>query len=395
MTAEALAAPPAPARSVVSRLVGGAAVDSAGTGIAAAGAILYFVTMRGFPAGSVALAMSTGAILGVGSPILSGRLADRYGVNRVYVVLLLLRGLFFLAYPLAATFPAFLVLTWVILALESTTPPLQQALVGRLFGARSRVRVMALVRAVRNAAIGAGTLAVGLALATGKPWLVGGLLALNGASFVVLAVVVFSLRRQPEQEPAAPSSRAGRPPPAFLGLTAVNGLLLLHDSVLFVLLPLWLVTRMHASPVLVSALLVLNTILSVVLQMVLARRRAGGLTAAVAFLIAACLCGAVVENLAHPALVAAGAVVVVVLLTAGENLHTVVAWEVSYAAAPPGRSGEYLSVFATGYAVQRVAGPVTMTAVVLGLGTGGWIVLAAVFVAAAAVFATLAKAVTP
>lgn len=74
--------PITPARSQprsMQRLVAGAAVDSFGTGISAAATILYFVTIVGFTANSVVAAMSAGAIFGVLSPILVGRLADRFG----------------------------------------------------------------------------------------------------------------------------------------------------------------------------------------------------------------------------------------------------------------------------------------------------------------------------
>ncbi len=401
---------------IVRRLTGAAAFDSFGTGIGAAAAILYFVTLRGYLTGAVALAMSTGAVLGILSPVPFGRLADRYGLTRVYVALLIVRGALSMAYPFAVNFSMFAALTWALLALETTTPPLQQAVVSRVCEAKAKVRLMARVMAARNAGLGAGTLAAGLALATRSTALVAAMLALNGFTFLVMAAAVYSLRddvrrshrAEARDSPTGPEPADVRPVtaddrhrpvlrnPAFLGLCATNGLLLLHDSVLFVLLPLWTVTRLGLSPVILAAMLATNTALSVVLQSAFSRINLAAvprrvLVASIAFLCMACLFGAVAERVHRFALVVVVCLAIVVLLTLGENLHSVLAWQVSFALAPTPRHGEYLSAFNTGFAVQRVVGPVTMTAVVLALHGAGWLILAAAFVGAAAGFWYLAR----
>src|SRR6476660_7118938 len=80
----------------------------------------------------------------------------------------------------------------------------------------------------------------------------------------------------------------------------------------------------------------------------------------------------------------------VVLLTIGENLHTIAAWQVSFELAPDARHSEYLSAFNCGSSLQRVVGPLMMTAVVLVLPTSGWLILASVFAAAAVGFVVVA-----
>ena len=383
----------------IGRFVSGAAIDSFGTGLSAATAILYFVTFVGFSAKSVAVAMSAGAVLGLLSPIPVGRTADRFGLVPVYCATLLLRGCGYLAYAWTTRYPSFFSVTLLLMALETTTPPLQQALVGRMFSGGSRMRVMSVVRAARNAALGAGTLAAGLALTTKSRPLVACLLMVNGVSFYVLAAVVFSLRRcaadaeppparngsaRPAGEPTAPPVTRNLP---FLGLSGLNGLLLLHDSVLFVLLPLWMVTKLHISPEIMTLMLALNTALSVLLQMVLGRmerltRSAGPvLIAAVAFLVMACGACAAAGNLPKAGAIAVIAAAVV-LLTVGENLHSIAGWEVSFRLSPASRRGEYMSAFNMGYGVQRIVGPLLMTGVVLVFGGTGWFFLGAIFVGA-------------
>ena len=397
--------PITPARSQprsMQRLVAGAAVDSFGTGISAAATILYFVTIVGFTANSVVAAMSAGAIFGVLSPILVGRLADRFGLIRTYCTALALRGVGFVAYALATQYVTFLLLTLPLMALEAATPPLQQSLVAQLFAGDARIRVMSSIRAARNVALGAGTLVAGAALTTHSQPLVAGLLAINGTSFLILACVVYSLRRSAtppaqQQEKNCGSSRPALRNPAFLGLAGLNGLLLLHDSVLFVLLPLWMVLRLGASPLWVSLMLALNTGLTVAMQLGFGRIRRlttatnPTLFVAAGALVAACLCCLTAERITGSTAIALCAVAVA-LLTLGENLHSIAAWQVSFELAPDGRRSEYLSAFNSGSGLQRIVGPVLMTGVVLALPTTGWLVLAIVFGAATVGFTTISTA---
>jgi hypothetical protein len=185
--------------------------------------------------------------------------------------------------------------------------------------------------------------------------------------------------------------------PAFLSLAGLNGLLLLHDSVLFVLLPLWMVLRLGASPLWVSLMLALNTGLTVVMQLGFGRIRRlttatnSTLFVAAGALVAACLCCLTAERITGSTAIAlcAGAVA---LLTLGENLHSIAAWQVSFELAPDGRRSEYLSAFNSGSGLQRIVGPVLMTGVVLALPTTGWLVLAIVFAAATVGFTTISTA---
>lgn len=415
---------PGRVRSVSRRLSGAAAFDSFGTGIGATAAILFFVTMRDFSAGSVALAISVGAVFGVFSPIPCGRLADRHGLVRIYVAILILRGLLSLVYPFATSYSTFVALTICLLALEPTTVPLQQAVVGRVVDAATRVRLMARVIALRNVGLGAGTLVAGLALATDSVGLVTAVLALNGLTFFGMALAVLSIREDVQRgadgsaqesssaddsltapEPGPPHAPAeSTPSPAvpavrnlpFLALCAVNGLLLLHDSVLFILLPLWVVARLDLSPVVLAALLATNTVLTVLLQTVFSRVDLGAvprqvLLVSLGTLVTACGVGAAVENTASRPLLLVLLTLMVALLTVGENLHSVLGWQVSFALAPSEQRSEYLSAFNTGYAIQRVIGPVAMTGVVLAMYTTGWAILAATFALGWAAFWRLAR----
>ncbi|WAZ21833.1 MFS transporter [Streptomyces cinnabarinus] len=410
MTVESVTGSPAPGRPATTahlRWLGfGAAVDSLGTGLSTVIVLLYFVQVIGFDAVSVTVAMSVGAVLGLLTPIPVGRLADRSGLVGVYVGALCLRGLGFLGYAVVDDYAWFFGITLGLMALETTTSSLQQSLVAGLFDEAGRVRAMSLVSAVRNAALGAGTLLGGLALATDSRLVNASLLAVNGLSFFVFAVVVSRLGRDlPEPgsrtaepaepaepaelaEPTAPLKPTDAPPVLrnlrFLALAGANGLLFLHDSVLNELLPLWMVTSVGLSPVVMSVLLVVNTALSVGLQVLFGRMN--GLVSrvrlllwgsVVLLLVFCALCVAAERVPAGPAI--AVCALAVVLLTIAENVHSVVSWQISFETAPESRRSEYMAAFSTGYGLQRVIGPVFLIGVVLARGDVGWLVLGSVF----------------
>ncbi|MET7381420.1 MFS transporter [Streptomyces sp. NPDC005526] len=393
------------------RLAAGAAIDSVGSGMFLAASTLYFVTVVGLPAARVGLVLSVAAVAGLLSPMPLGRLADRIGPTRVYVALLALRGLGYAGFALIESFWPYAVLTCLLTALDRGCSPLQQVVVGIVEGSENQTRTMASIRSVRNIGLTAGFLLAGAVLAIEERAAFVALFLGNALTFWVIAAVVEQLRRRaaasaPQVVTTAPAStespgpRGDEPAPAavrtpfrdlrFLLFTLSNGVLSLHDSVLFVLLPLWLTTATDAPSSAVSVLLAVNTVLTVLLQVYVARfaeTTAGAVRLvpmALVPLLVSCVAFAGAEHVpVWPA--AACAVVAVVLLTVGENLHSVAVWNLSYELSPPPARARYLAAFSLGMTGQQIVGPALMTGVLLPLGTAGWGVLAVVYALAAAV----------
>jgi hypothetical protein len=69
----------------------------------------------------------------------------------------------------------------------------------------------------------------------------------------------------------------------------------------------------------------------------------------------------------------------ILLLTAGENLHSAASWQVSYDLSPEDQQGRYLSVFNIGTNAQFMVGPAIATALAITAGLPGWAGLAAIF----------------
>ncbi|MFJ3941263.1 MFS transporter [Streptomyces parvus] len=425
------------------KLAAGAVADSVGSGMFLAASTLYFVTVVGIPATRVGAVISIAGVIGLISPVPFGRLADRVGPTRVYVALLAARGVGYAGFALVDSFWPYAVLTCVLTALDRGCSPLQQVVVGLIEGGENQARTMASIRSVRNIGLTAGFLLAGAVLAIEHRAAFAALFLGNALTFFVIALVVERLRRGlespagattakqagpgpeqagagpkqagPEPEQAGPGPEQAGPGPEetgplaqeaagepdsgptrvrspfldlrFLLFTVSNGILSLHDSVLFLLLPLWLTTATSAPASAVSVLLAVNTVLTVLLQVYVAKfadttaRALRLIWFALVPLLLSCGVFAGAEYVpAWPA--AAFAVIAVVLLTVGENVHSVAVWNLSYDMSPAPARARYLATFSLGVTGQQIVGPVLMTAVVLPLGTSGWALLAGVFLLA-------------
>ncbi|OCC10036.1 MFS transporter [Streptomyces sp. PTY087I2] len=397
-----------PRTSAGRKLAAGAVADSVGSGMFLAASTLYFVTVVGIPATQVGAVISIASIIGLISPVPFGRLADRVGPTRVYVILLAARGVGYAGFALVDSFWPYAVLTCVLTALDRGCSPLQQVVVGLIEGGENQARTMASIRSVRNIGLTAGFLLAGAVLAIEHRAAFAALFLGNALTFFVIALVVERLRRRVEDPAGAVTVKkavplaeetAAEPDPEpapvrspfldlrFLLFTVSNGILSLHDSVLFLLLPLWLTTATSAPASAVSVLLAVNTVLTVVLQVYVAKfadttaRALRLIWFALVPLLLSCGVFAGAEHVpAWPA--AAFAVIAVVLLTVGENVHSVAVWNLSYDMSPAPARARYLATFSLGVTGQQIVGPVLMTAVVLPLGTAGWALLAGVFLLA-------------
>jgi MFS family permease len=386
----------------VRHLIAGGAIDSLGSGLSAGCVVIYFVTVVGFSSFSVAAALTAGGLLGVLSPIVVGRLADRWGLVEVYCTVLVVRGLGVLLYALVYQYPAFLLATLVILTFENTTFPLQQSLIAAVVTPERRMRVVSQVRGARNAAMGLGALLAGLVLASGEKWLLIVAIAANGASFFVMAAAVYAVGRRGSGSAAIRHEPRPFPGPSvlkdrrFLTISGINGVVAVHDTILFFLMPLWVVTILHLPPWLPGVLLAVNTGLTVLFQVVVGWFREPPSSGAAMYgagscLFLACAIAAFAER--DPRWISALlCVVVVVLLTVGENLHILGSWDFAFQVTPERRRSEYLSAFNIGWGIQGVVGPLLASAVLVA-GAAGWLALAVLVAAAAVAFQAVARGI--
>lgn len=367
-------------------------IGSIGTGLFLTGSVLYYTRVVGLSDTQVGIGLSAAGACGILSSAPIGLVADRWGPRQVMVVLYLWRAAGYAVLATVHGFWSFLVVICLVTMADRAGPPCSQALVGTLFRQQERVRAMAYLRAVKNIGFSAGALLAGLALVAGTATAYRSLSLSNAASFLPMALLTVRLHRYQhadipntdvEEIPPPGKLRPLRDPP-FLALAATNGLLTLHDSVLFVALPLWITQRTAAPHIMVSLLLAVNTAVTAASQ-VWWTRLTHTLTAAVRAMVAVgpvLAVASVLIGAAHLGGALAASVLLVlgvIALTAGENLHSAVSWQISYGLSPKQARARYLAVFGMGEAGQQMIGPSLANSLLLAAGLPGWIGLGALF----------------
>ncbi|KOX22393.1 MFS transporter [Saccharothrix sp. NRRL B-16348] len=360
--------------------------NSVGDGAFYVCSALYFTRVVGLSATSVGVALTVawavGAVVGVGF----GHLADRVGPRRVAIGLAVGTAGALASFLVVRSFWAFVVAACAYTCGQCGLAAARQALLAGLVGPERRTRVRAVLQSVVNGglAVGAGLGGVALHVDTAAAYLA--VFALDAVGFVVAAVV---LRGVPEVVAVARTGRLGvlRDRPYAL-VALLNSVLLLYMPMLSLVVPLWVVERTSAPKWVVGLLFVLNTGAVVVGQVRLARGVTDLRTAARSvrrggvLLLASCAVFAwsagVPDRVAVAVLVVAAGIQVV-----GEMLHGAGSWEIGFGLAPADKQGQYQGFYGTGTAVARTVGPLLLTTLVLGGGVVGWLVLGALFLAAA------------
>ncbi|MEU9117412.1 MFS transporter [Streptomyces sp. NPDC048483] len=378
------------------RLAAAALVQSLGIGLFMASSMAYFTRQVDLSANQVASGLALAGVVALGISLLGGVLADRYGARRVLAAVYLGRGVCCAAYVFVTDFWQFMAVTLCAVACDRAGPPVLQALVAVAVPERQeRTRLLAVVNVVRNCGLGVGAMAAGVALASDTQAAYRVTLIAIGLAFLGGAVLVLRVPElaAPTAE-AAPDGAAERPVKSrvvpdvrYLTLTGLNFLLFFFDTMLLVAMPVWILEHTDAPRATVSVLFALNTVLVMVLQIPVSklatgqRRTTRMLTWTGAVLAVSSLCFAASGSVAGGPAVAWLAAAVVTLSLA-EVIANSAVWDLSIALAPEEQRGRYLSVFNLSVAGQRVLGPVLVTGLLLGSGSLGWVVAAAVLVVA-------------
>lgn len=365
-----------------------ALVDSVGTGFFMAGAAIFFVRSIGLTIAQVGLGLSLASAAGFLTAVPIGVLGDRFGARRVLAVLQVWRAACFGALLLVSGFGSFVVVAGLLAIADAAAPALTQAVAATTVGDRSRVRTMAILRSTRNVGFSLGALVAAPFLAADTVGASRAVVLADALSFLVAAVLLSRMRndRAPDRSgvprflSTLMSFRDGR----YGWLATLSSVLTLHMTILSIGIPLWLLRATRAPAGLIAGLMLLNTVMTVVLQVPLSQgvtgpqggvsrlRRAGLMLAG---------CCAALAMAAHAASWAAVLLLLVAtaLLTLAEMWQAAGAWELSYRYADPRRRVQYLAVFSLGVSAQDVVGPGLLTVAVIGAGAAGWLGLATVF----------------
>lgn len=357
---------------------------SLGGGTFTTGSALYFTRIVGLSAGQVAVGLFSGAMTGLAASVAAGRMADRYGARRVQVAVMVFGAAAILMLLLSRTFWQFVVGSLLVGMIIPADRASKAPLIRGYGGARPTV-FRGYLRSVTNLAFALGAVAGGFAVQIDtRP----AYLLLLGCRAVMCMCCALAMLRLPAL--AIPvgveTSRrwtALRDRP-YLTATAANAVMSLHYAVPAFLVPLWIVDDTHAPRWMVSAALILNTGLVVVLQMRISRdvdtvESAGHRMrwTGIAFLI-----GLALMALAKDQSTALAVLLLVAgmgLYTLGELWHAAASTEYSFGLAPPHVQGQYAGVFGLGGGLADAIAPALMSALPLGFGLPGWLLLGTVF----------------
>ncbi|WP_411958872.1 MFS transporter [Pseudomonas sp. s4] len=380
-------------------------VDASGRGLFLAGATFFYTQVVGLSSVQVGIGLGLAGLCGLVCTVPIGRIADRLGAARVLAVLQVWRMLGFLIYPFVNDFYAFLLIACFIGCVEQAVWPIIQTLVGAAVKSDAYVKTMSKVAIVRNVAymIAAGVFAIVVGVAS-SPNAVIGLLIANALAFLISAVllVVAKLPQAAarEQVESAPAAVAAHPLKNlnFLSLSLCNGILSLHQAVMTIAVPLWLLTKTQAPKALIGLILVVNGIMAITLQLMFSKRGNEVVHAARKHLYAgitlALSCAMVAMTTADqsPYLAAGILLLGCVVMTFGELWQCAGAWGISYYLAPAENRAYYLSVYALGANLMTVVFPAILPIAVVERGAAGWIGLGIVFALAGIATPLLARA---
>ncbi|MFB7648726.1 MFS transporter [Streptomyces sp. NPDC056084] len=397
------------------RMLVAMAVDATGSGMYVPFSLVFFHHVTGLGFATVGLVLTAVGLVGLGALPLAGAAVDRYGAQRVQLFLYGVRGTGFLLYPFAHSLPAFAAVALATAFGDRAFPAVQQSLIGEVAQGADRDRLQASSRALRNGGLGAGSLLVSLVVGlagdagfTAAAWL-------NAASFALAAVLMRGVRvvrvvrvvrgvrgvrgvRAERRVSAADAAKpaagyrqvfADRP---FLGLTGVNFLNALGYSALSVLFPLYLTTWLRGPQAITGTAFTLNTVMCAAGGVVIAARvRARGArrtrsTALGSLLFAAAFAAQIVLGTFRPGsgIVLGGALmVIVVLYTLGELVHSPSAGALSVAAAPEALRGRYLAAYQLSWSLSAAVAPSLFTALMSVDGRLPWALLVGTSLAAA------------
>jgi len=361
-------------------------------GLLVAVSVLFATTQVKLSAGETAWAFTIAGGLGLMGSLLGGFLSDRWHPRTVAAVSSFLAAA---ALTGLAVFPhasVFVVLLSVATFADRVSSSSNATLAGIAVPGDYSVLTRALMRTVGNIGISLGAAAaVPVLLASTAPWYM--------AAFAVMAALEALaggfLLRVGADRPAAPAARSHFPVSMvardgkYLTFALLAGLMSVLYLVLDFLLPMWITTGTSMPTFMISAAVILNTVLVVSLQMRFAAM-ASGYGAAVR----ACLLSGGALALATVLFSASGssntvlAIIALLLgvatLSVAEVVFSAAGWTLSYALADQRRLGAYQGVFSFGTSLGVMAAPLILTFTVVNQGLGGWLQLGTGFLGLAA-----------
>lgn len=359
-----------------------------GNGVLVSVTVLFFTRTVGISAEQVGLGMTIASALGMLVSVPAGHVADVLGSRTAAVVFVTLQGLTICGYALVGGFVGFVVASTLVISAQSAADAARGALVAGVAQGKDRVRARAYLRSITNIGISIGAVAGGVALHFDSRAGYVSLLLVCGLLYAVAGLIFLAAPSVPPAQKSedGPTWVILRDRP-FAVVALLNTVLVMNGGILTVALPIWIAQRTQAPTLVYSGILLLNTVMVVLFQVRASKGSedvAGGARALqrCGVLLAVC-CGLFAFAAGQPAWLAvvvlgAGALVHVF----GELLYSAGSWALSYELAPEHAQGQYQGLFGMSTQLGSMITPVAATTLIIGFGWPGWLVFAAVMLAA-------------
>ncbi|MBZ5739837.1 MFS transporter [Nocardioides mangrovi] len=370
-----------PAEPVHRSLTLTTASASLATGLFYSVSALYFTRVIGLAPTTVGLGLTVAGAVGVLASFLGGYAADRVGADRLQLGANAVQGLAMLAYVFAGSTLAFVLVAAVAVGSRSLQGSAKAALQARWFTGADRVEVRARLRVVTNVFIGLGTVLAALALLVDTAAAYRTTMVVVAALLVASTVPLLGLRRvlgfgsvmDVHLDPGRVRGRSPLRDRTYVATVVLTSVIAMQFSMTSVGVPLWIVTRTEAPTVVISVLLVLNTVIVALFQVRAARGThevaVAGRTVRRGSLLLAAAC------LLYGAAGSVGAVAAVALLVVAELFGTWAeiwceagGWGLAFELADPASAGAYQGLTQTGYALAAMVAPALVTATATGRG---------------------------
>jgi MFS family permease len=242
------------------------------TGSFLTGTAVFFTQLVGLTGAQVGLGMSIAAGVTLLLQLPLGRLADRVGAKPLWVLASAVEAVLYFAWPFIGGMLGFVAMLSVLAVFETAGRNARNVYRIAVFPRETRVRALAYMRAARNVGYTLGAGASGVALGIGLdavrliPVVTGGLLVVNAVMIAAMLPAITRTVHVDTVEDGLTASPAAWRNVGFVVLAACNGVLSSNQVLLNIVVPLWLVERTDAPPVLLAWLFGTNTVLAVLLQ---------------------------------------------------------------------------------------------------------------------------------
>ena len=379
---------------------------SLATGLFYSVSALYFTRVIGLSATTVGLGLTIAGAVGVATSFGGGYAADRIGADRLQLWANAVQGLAFLAYVAASSAVAFTLVACVAVGSRSLQGTAKATVQARWFTGSERVEIRARLRVITNVFIGLGTVLAGVALLADTATAYRLTMVAVGLFALLSTIPLAGVRERvagfgPRMDAHLVADRVPGPSPlrdrTYVTTVALSSVLAMQFSMTSVGVPLWIATRTEAPTVLISVLLVTNTVFVALFQVRAARGThdigVAGRTVRRGSLLLAVAC------LLYGAAGSTGVVAAVGLLVLAELLGSAAevwceagGWGLAFELADPLSAGRYQGLSQTGYAVAGMVAPALVTATAVDHGLPGWAFLAAVFALAGIAMGLVSRA---